>query len=154
MKKIVLTRGFVALVDDEDYERAAQYPWFACPRRYTCYARSRLRSSGPMVYLHRFVLQAEQGEQVDHISGDGLDCRRANMRLTDDTGNRINTVYATGTSGYRGVTAMPCGWQAKVTLRNKSIYLGVYRTPEDAARAYDVGARLHHGEFAITNFED
>ena len=57
-------------------------------------------------------------------------------------------------SGFRGVSrSSPGRWRARIALDGKRVSLGSYKTPEEAARAYDEAAREYYGEFAMTNAE-
>src|SRR5690606_2692728 len=79
---IPLTQGFVALVDEMDAERVATRSWFAVKAGRTVYAHSAAQPDGsPAVGLHIFIMRPEPGLVVDHRDGDGLDNRRANLRV-------------------------------------------------------------------------
>ena len=85
MKEIPLSKGFVALVDDEDYEFLSQWKWHVNIRGTNKYAQSRkyIRGVGndKMVKMHRLVMKPKNGEDVDHINGNSLDNRKQNLRL-------------------------------------------------------------------------
>ena len=158
MRTIPLQRGRVALVDDDDYDRAIQHTWTLLEHGNTRYAGSYLAGKyKPRTYLHRFILAVPVGMQVDHIDRDGLNCQKANLRPADHHSNGRNSVQpqtATG-SGYRGVYKHHYSerWLAKIRDdTGKRVYLGTFETPEQAAVAYDEAALRYHGEFAILNF--
>ncbi|HEU4344816.1 MAG TPA: HNH endonuclease [Candidatus Binatia bacterium] len=154
MKTILLTRGKVAVVDDEDYERVSAFKWFAMSsQRGPWYARRDVKRRA--VLLHRVIMNAPEGVEVDHINGDGLDCRKTNLRLATRSQNQHNkTKYKRNKSGFKGVCWHRASdrWLAQIRVDAKNIYLGVFATPEEAARAYDVAAQKHHGEFCRVNF--
>lgn len=146
-REIPLTRGYVALVDDEDYPTVvALGPWHVKiddRRRYAAHSVSRSQK----VVLHRFLTGVEL---VDHVNGDGLDNRRANLRRATDQQNSWNRgMRSDNTSGYKGAKRHTGGrWQATISGR----YLGLFPTAEDAARAYDAAALDQFGEYARLNF--
>lgn len=149
MKEIPLTRGKVALVDDQDYERVAAYSWCAMPAPGGLWYA--LTAHG--ILLHRFLLDAPANKMVDHVDRNGLNCQRYNMRLATNAENQHNAKKRTdNTSGYRGVWANKGKWIASIKIEGKPCYLGRFNSPEEAARAYDAKARETRGEFARTNF--
>jgi len=154
MKEISLTQGKVALVDDEDYTRVARYHWcFShgyAKRRATLALRMSL-----MIYMHRLLMGAIQGQEVDHINMNTLDNRRENLRLCTSSQNKGNAKRRTdNTSGFRGVSfyRRDGNWTAQLVVRGQYLYLGRHATATEAARAYDKAARKHFGEFARLNF--
>lgn len=159
MKEILLTQGKVALVDDADYERVNRYKWYAWRRRNNkWYAiRSDPAHRGGSIFMHRFIMDAPSTFQVDHKNGNGLDNRRDNLRLCNNSQNHCNIPKgARNTSGYKGVTwhKHKQRWQAQIQVKgSKNRYLGLFDTAIEAARAYDTAAKTLHGEFAHLNLE-
>jgi len=83
MKTITITRGLEVIVDDADYVRLVGFKWCACGPAGYVYASRMVRVPGGgqrMALMHR-VLLGEPDGIVWHINGDGLDNRRANLRL-------------------------------------------------------------------------
>ena len=163
MKEIPLSRGYVAQVDDLDYARLAAHRWNADVRRQSdgkraVYAR-RSEHRGPglsprPVYMHRVVAGAQAGQQVDHADGNGLNNTRANLRLCGMQSNARNQRKLGGTtSRFKGVYRSRGKWQAYIRIDGVQTYLGRYLDEEQAARAYDRGAREHFGEYARTNVD-
>jgi hypothetical protein len=158
MKEILLTRNKIALVDDEDYERVSQFKWCAvCLNGGRWYAQSNSFGLPRQTLLHRFILELKPDDpEVDHISGDGLDCRRLNMRLATRQQNLANRFKFSGkySSKYKGVTwsKRDKKWIAQIMVNYKNIRLGSFVIEEDAARAYDKAAIQHFGEYARLNF--
>lgn len=155
MREIPLTRGYVAMVDDEDYERVSNIHWHAVIHRKKVYAQRPLyKQTGP-ASLHRFILDAPKGFEVDHIDGNSLNCTRKNMRLCDHYGNSQNRATSTlSKSGFKGVywDKGRRKWKAEIQAYKRTYKLGRYALVEDAARAYDAKARELHGQFARLNF--
>lgn len=159
MKQIPLTKGKFAIVNDGDYEFLSNWKWSASFNGSLWYAQ---RSEGPRllrktVQMHRFIMSAPRGMEVDHINGDTLDNRRENMRLCSRLQNGRNRKRPkNNTSGFKGVWwNKTCNkWEAEIRVNNKRIYLGHYSDPEEAARAYDEAAVEHFGDFAKINFPE
>lgn len=154
MKTIQLTRGQVALVDDEDYESLKEFNWCATKAKNTYYAtRAFVKPDGKRtnIFMHQFLC----GKGTDHIDGNGLNNQRNNLRLASKQQNSWNQrVSRVNKSGFKGVSwnARRKKWLAQMNVNGTYFYLGDHATPEEAARAYDNAARKHQGEYARLNF--
>jgi len=160
VREIPLTEGHVALVDEADYEAVAAYRWRALirPTSRTVYAQRVTSSDGKKstLLLHRFLVKAPKGLEVDHIDGNGLNNTRANLRVGTHAENMRNRRRrCDNSSGYIGVHwhKRDRKWVARITLHGKLKSLGYFDTPEDAARARDAAAIELHGEYARLNFQ-
>lgn len=160
MRRVPLTQGYEALVDDADYETVMTVgPWYALvkPDRQTVYAQRNIqcpdgRRSGQ--YMHKLLTG---WPQTDHRNGDGLDNRRVNLRPATGTQNNANSrPRKDNTSGLRGVRwhEQKRRWHAYIRVNGKRHHLGSYDNPETAGRAYDTAARELFGEFARLNFPE
>lgn len=152
---IPLTKGVFALVDEEDFGKVSQYNWTALKSPRTHYAY--FRRARAVVYLHRFIMDAPNGTQVDHQDGNGLNCRRNNMRVCSCRNNHQN-IRKTGkltSSQFKGVVwdKSRAKWAARVKTGGVTYFLGRFDSEEDAAHAYDTSAIRMFGEFARLNFE-
>lgn len=120
------------------------------------YVASTDRVDGKIVNrkLHRMVMNAPYGVQVDHINGDTLDNRRCNLRLCSHAENQHNKNSQAGTSKYKGVYLYKRDkkWRAMIAKNKKNIHLGYFNDEIQAAHAYDEAARQLFGEFARLNF--
>ena len=102
--------------------------------------------------MHRQLLPHIR--RIDHVNGDGLDNRRANLRPATAGQNQANRSRNTnGTSRFKGVAWFQKSqkWMAKITHNYKQIYLGCYHTEKEAAIAYNVAALELFGEYARLN---
>jgi hypothetical protein len=154
-----------ALIDDEDWDDLSRFHWHMAGGKGRV-GKYVTRSDG--VYLHRLVahragllssLDKEPGargrwtESIDHINGDKLDNRKANLRVADrkeQMTNRANPLTVKNTSGHRGVSFtkarshLPEPWYAFGTVGNKTLPLGTFATKDEA-----VAARLAWEETGI-----
>ncbi len=139
------SRGLVALIDDDDYERCSGYAWHAYRslKAKTWYAKS-----GALL-LHRVIMGATLGDkrEIDHRNGDGLDCQKSNLRFATSSQNKINTPPR-GRSGIKGVRFKANRWEVAIKLGGKSVYLGRFVTAEEASAVYNQRAVQEHGQFA------
>lgn len=156
---IRIAPGVVALVDPCDAHLAA-FKWYANRKRgYTTYAvHTPVGAGQKYVFLHRVVLGlTDSALIVDHVNGNGLDCRRSNLRLATVSQNGANRkLQRNNTSGYRGVFwHKPSGsWRAQIKSLGRRYALGSFPSVEAAAKAYDAAARSHFGAFARLNFPE
>lgn len=154
MKEIPLTKGYVALVDDDDYERVSKHKWRATwtERSSTIYATRQAQAGGVRweMKLHRFILNAPKGFVVDHIDRNGLNCQKSNLRLCTLSQNQANRGLAkNNTTGRKGVTRQRTNnrWGAKIMVDKKDIWLGTYNSIDEASQAYAEAAKKYFGEF-------
>lgn len=153
MKKIYLAnnKGTV-FIDDEDFNYLSTLKWHA---QHTWNNRLYAVTSlgGKKVQMHRIVLGTPAGKFTDHINGNGLDNRRANLRLATISQNKANSgPYRNNKNGYRGVTwASKNRWRAKINVNNRRIDLGCFKTREEAARAYDQASDKWFGGYGYKN---
>ncbi len=156
---IPLTRGQVAIVDDEDADLAS-FKWHAKPNRQTFYARRRVWvGNGKQidVSLHRTVAERMgiSAHDVDHKDRNGLNCTRENLRGATRSQNTANRPrQADNKSGYKGVhwSSRWKRWVAGIRANGKKRHLGYFSDPVTAAHAYDRAAVEVFGEFAYLNF--
>ena len=154
MKEVKLTKGKIALVDDEDYALVSQYKWHAS--EWSCggkfYARTKV--NGKDTYMHNLIM-GEKG--IDHLNGDSLDNRKSsNLRRSTHQENLRNRgkQKTNASSQYKGVyyEKLISKWRAQINIGNgKIIKLGSFSNEQDAARAYDIAATEHFGEYALLN---
>jgi hypothetical protein len=148
VKEIPLTKGHVALVDDEDYEELSKHKW-CCSRGYA------VRKNGKAIELmHRRIMQPPSEMTVDHINGNRADNRRENLRICTFKQNLSNRVKKPNcTSQFRGVTRARGGkWKVQVHTGDRVLYFGLYESEYEAARIYDAVAPLYLGPFVRKNF--
>ena len=108
--------------------------------------------------MHRVVAKTPAGLECDHINGDSLDNRKANLRSATRLQNSWNTRKSQqiGYSKYKGITFRKRRqkWAAQICVDGRRIFLGTFEDETEAAKAYDKAAKKHFGEFAKLNFPD
>lgn len=149
---IPLPGGLVAIIDAGDVSIAAQHNWAVQPRGRTNYAiANKARPQRGTWRLHRLIMQAPAGVDVDHINGDGLDNRRVNLRLATRSENSCNRrAIISKKNEYKGVQYCPHvkRFRAAIKLKGKATHLGYFENEGAAFAAYCEAAKVIHGEFA------
>jgi len=163
MKEILLTQGKVAKVDDEDFEYLNQWKWQAVNSKGSWYA-SRNKRIGLRIFdkhiviqMHREIMKTPDDMETDHRDNDGLNNQRHNLRNCIHIQNGKNRKKnKNNTSGYKGVSwdKRDNKWRANIKVSYRTISLGFFLTPEQAAHAYDEAAKKYHGKFANLNFPE
>ncbi len=165
MREIQLTRGKVAIVDDEDYETLNAHRWCAYRSYYTFYATRRVRrpdGARAQEDMHRVILsrklgrQLVQGEQSEHKNGNGLDNQRDNLRPATQSQNNRNCRrhVANPSSRFLGVIwdKDHKKWRAQLQGNYKQTRLGRYDTELEAALAREYYIVAHPELMARSNF--
>lgn len=154
MKKIPLSQGQFALIDDEDFSIVSQHKWYAYKNRYTFYVRTNVLNKGirGTLLLHRLLLNAKNVEQIDHKDRNGLNNQRNNIRICSASENMINRIFKNST-GFRGVFKIKKTgrFTGAIQVDKKRVTVGCYATAKEAALAYNNMARKIHGDCAILN---
>lgn len=153
MKTIELTRGKVAIVDNEDFDELRRHKWSALKTGRTWYAVR--QSPAGFLYMHGVVAGTPSGSKTDHVDGDGLNNQRANLRVCTSAQNSCNQTRkrADCSSRYRGVTRRPDGkWMAQIKGDGVYAYLGLFESEHDAAGAYDVAGMARDPNYFTPNF--
>lgn len=177
MKQIPLNSkkypGLFALVDDEDYDRLARLKWHVTAHHGNFYATNceytGIEHGKQKVIhrkMHREILRLTDSKvKIDHENGNGLDNRKENLRISDNSQNQRNRnrIHKVNTSGFRGVSFFKNGnrakrWNAQIQYtdngKSKRKSLGYFLTAEEAARAFDKAAKVIYGNFCgKLNFE-
>ena len=149
------TRWAICLVSPVDVHFLNEFAWtLLVPKNGYAYVRS---NYGGHRTLHQAIFP--DAPMVDHKDGNGLDCRRSNIRPAERGQNRANVRTAPrGRSGYHGVHVNSSGrglpWKAAIKAQKKFKHLGYFSSAEDAAKARDAAALEYFGEFAVLNFPD
>lgn len=153
MKKIALTKGKFAIVDDEDFEWLNQWKWYSSDNGYAT-RRVYIKNSGRKnqkcytIKMHRLINNTPNNLFTDHINQDKLDNRRHNLRTVDKSLNGINREkQQNNTSGYKGISwhKKANKWMVEICVKGKKNYLGLYSSIKDAITARKKGEGVYHG---------
>lgn len=155
MKVIKLTQGYETLVDDADYEELAKYSWYykkspdgkgGYAVRNSEYGKDKRRTT---LRLHRQLMDTPPGFETDHANGNKLDNRRSNLRIVTKNQNQWNRRKQRGSSRYKGVSwnKQNQRWHVSLQLNGKKVWLGYYRTEEEAGEAYKAGVSKFFGKY-------
>lgn len=149
-------KAWACLLDDEDYEIYSKWKW-----QLTNYGYARRTTRGGqgkvIVYnLHRIIMNAKKGQQVEHRDNNPLNNQRSNLRFSTQAQNMHNRkVGSNNTSGYKGVSKYSykglIKWRAMISYGGKTRSLGLFETPVEAAKAYNRAALELDPEFAHIN---
>lgn len=120
------------------------------------YINKKYKGKTTTYLLHRMLMETflkrklDKSEKIDHINGNTLDNRLKNLRICSHTENMRNRK----TSGFKGVSKTASGkYRARITVNNKELHLGSFKSKEEAAKAYNEAANKYYGVFARLNKE-
>ena len=162
-RRIALTKDQYAIVDPDDYYKLSEHKWFVSAGIHDKFYAARWGTSrkgkrGKTIRMHRVVANTPDGLVCDHINGDRLDNRKANLRSATHLQNSWNRgkFDQSCSSKYKGVIfyKMRQKWGAQICVHGKRIFLGLYEDQTEAAKGYDSAAKKHFGEFAKLNFKE
>ena len=159
MVEIPITKGHVAVVDDNDYERISQYSWCYHGDGYAARGYNKDKRVVIEKMHHLIIGKPPKGMVVDHINGNKLDNRKSNLRFVTHQQNSFNSKKrippkkGVNPSKHKGVTWRNDRnkWRATITIDGKRLYLGLFESEDDAAEAYNKAAKEHFGDYARLN---
>jgi hypothetical protein len=154
---IELTKSQVSIIDNEDWVLVKEYKWYAhqdlCGKYYAVAWTKMVNGKRKLLLMHRLLLAATKGQQIDHINGNSLDNRRENLRFCNCSQNQQNRKVTSGTSLFKGVSRCKTTnrWRADIKSNGKQVFIGRFDTELEAAKAYDTKAKDLFKEFASLN---
>lgn len=162
MQVVSLSKGCVALIDDQDWAEVEKRNWFVSfqgskkKRAYACTNVKGENGLHKILPMHTLLMNPGPGLVVDHINGNSLDNRRANLRVVTPAQNSMNQWKkgkAGATSIYKGVgwKTRVNAWIAQICSERKVYSYGIWQTQEAAALAYDLASEYHHKEYGQHN---
>ena len=148
--RVVSIKGRDVIISPQDYNIVVSKKWqWAGSRRAYLYHHYREAGKRKCIMLHRLILNAPKGVCVDHKDGNTFNNTRENLRLCSQSQNLQNR-RARQNTHLKGITFRRDRnrWRARIKYNGKELYLGYYRTQEEAHAAYLEAARKYYGEFA------
>lgn len=139
MKPIPLTNShLLAFVDDDDFEKVNTRTWRLAPVQNSelHYVVSGQSRDGDFYALHRFILNLNGKEIVDHIDRSGLNNCKNNLRIVTRSVNSRNAkTYKNNSLGSSGIRLRNGRYQARTKVAGKLITLGTFSSLDEAQRA-------------------
>jgi len=142
-----LPSGHKILIDKKDFIKLKDWHWSI--HRSGMKVRGYKKGEGHKKYrwaLHRIILDAPKGVEVDHINGNSLDNRRKNLRLCTRAENCQNR-RGWGKYG-KCISKSGNKFMVNIYKNNERKYLGSFTSIKEAQKARDKGLMQIHGEFA------
>lgn len=160
MKEIHLSRKgirhqdkFIAYVDDKDFEMLSKHTWSVWTSKTHRLVYATTKVGRKNVYMHRMILKNDL-QIIDHIDGNGLNNCRANLRIANFSINNQNrAVFKSSLCGFKGVTFIKKNnrFMARICKDRKRVFLGLFNTSIEAAKAYNQKAIELFGSNARLN---
>jgi hypothetical protein len=136
-----LPHGHQAVIDEADWSLVESLTLYVGTNGYVYFSTWENGRSMPRT-LHGFLMKTPKGMHTDHINGNKLDNRRANLRLVTPSINGLNRRGPNrgNSSGIRGVSYSPelsirSPWRAQIMVGRKQRHLGLFATKEEALAA-------------------
>lgn len=150
MKIIQLYGGHECRVDDDKFDYLAKYKWHLNSCGYASRTTNYYIGSKRMtrsICMHREIIECPKGLVIDHIDGNKLDNTSSNLRVVTRSENCLSK---TSKKGIPGVERRINRWIARIGHNYKRIYLGMFKTREEAIQARNKAAQRYHGKMART----
>ncbi len=154
MKQINLSKGKHTLVDDGDYGQLIKYDWYFNLKGAAVRKQYLKGNKQKVIYMHRQIMNCPEDLEIDHINHDPLDNQKKNLRICNRSQNNFNLrINKKNTSGFKGVSFIKNEntWRVYISLNNRQVHLGRFKTKQEAARAYNQAALELRGAFAWIN---
>jgi hypothetical protein len=143
MKKIKLTKGKWAMVDDEDFDYLNQWKWWCDSSGYAVRDIGG-RKNKKRILMHRLINKTVDKMYTDHINRNTLDNRKKNLRSVTNSENLLNSgLPKNNTSGHRGIDWYKNRWVARIKINYKGLYLGRFKTLKEAVNARKTAEKLY-----------
>lgn len=154
MKQIETSKkGLYVLVDEEDYDSLLLHSWSVVFNNKTQRWQISCSIDNKKIKIHRFILGVNDPTvKVVHLNGNLFDNRRENLLCVTSSQSMSRKVsHVDSNIKYKGVFKNGNSFKASICVDYDTKYLGQYKTPEEAAKAYNVAAKEYYGELATLN---
>lgn len=140
----------IVYFDKDDYDRIKDYKWHLDSNGY---ASAVERMTKKAVRMHRLIMNYPAGMDIDHINHNKLDNRKSNLRVCTRSQNMMNLkMRSYNKTGFRGVCKVKKNktnsFYSQITVDGKSVYLGYFKTAEEAFKARKEAEKKYYGEYA------
>lgn len=148
--------GIEFYFDLEDYEKIKDFKWRLTQKGYIATNDGFGRNGKHLLFLHRLIMNAPIGYEIDHIKGreSKRDNRKCNLRIVDCCKNQMNSPLRKDNScGVTGVYLDKHSnkWRAGIGANRRYINLGTFDEFEDAVKARREAEEKYHGEYSYKN---
>ena len=137
------------IVDEEDYYKLKQISWWIRGKYVAGHINDKVK------LLHRYLLNYDGKDVIDHINNNPLDNRKCNLRIVTKKQNSMNvSVSKNATSKYIGVSWAKNvnKWSCQISVNKKKIHLGLFEKEDEAAKCRDIATKKYFGEHGKLNF--
>lgn len=135
--------------DLEDYDKIKNYHW-----RFNNFDVVISNKNKQILQLHRIIMNAKEGEVVDHIQHNKFDNRKKYLRIVTSAQNSWNRkLSSNNSSGVKGVSynTYKNKWAAYISVNNQKIFLGSFKNKEDAIKIRKEAEEKYFGEYSYDN---
>jgi len=140
---ILSSNGLKIQIDEEDYSRLCCISWSLNGAGYASG-----RAGKKVVFMHRYLVNAQLNEVVHHIDNDKLNNQKANLKIVTTIQNSWlrEQINSNNTSGYRGVHWCKTRqkWLARIRVKEEKIYLGAFDDPKEASVVFERWRKYYH----------
>lgn len=137
-------------IDKDDYCKVKIYHWYIDKWGYVT-TKFADNNKSKTIKMHKLIYKNEDtAKYIDHINGIKFDNRKLNLRIVTPQENAMNhTVKSNNSSGYSGVDFVThCNkWRSRIKYKYKEIYLGLFKTKEEAIKAREKAEEKYFGNF-------
>ncbi len=129
----------LTVIDREDLPLFAKYSYYIATRNNKSYLIRNLPDKTRTIPFHLDLMGKSESLEIDHLNGNSLDNRKANLRFVTHKENQNNmNKKRNATSKYYGVSfCARKGWQVGIHYNGKRKNLGRFENEKEAALAYN-----------------